>query len=287
VAQDFCAVNGRITPIGEAMVSVLDLGFLRGVGAFETLRTYGGGFPHALEEHLARLWVSCTAFGVAPFLSAHELRTLLMEIYQKSGHAELRVNLLVTPGVNTSGVFGASAPTWVVISREVHAPEPSAYDQGVTAVTFEASRHLPLLKTTNYLVGKTGLMQAESVGAHEAFYVDREGHVTEGVTSNVLLRVGTDIITPCSDCLPGITKAGLRPLAEAMGLRWREEAVTRGQLYRADEVWISSAVREILPVVAVDGHAIGSGQVGTYARRLREAYHARCVADARYDAGVA
>jgi len=287
MSQDVCAVNGRIVPTQDATVSVLDLGFLRGVGAFETLRTYGGGHPHALDEHLARLWESASAFAVAPFLSASRMRALIGELYARCGHDELRLNLLVTPGINTSGVFGAESPTWVVIARDVHAPEPVVYAQGVTAITFEATRHLPTLKTTNYLVGKTGLVQAEQVGAHEAFYVDREGHVTEGVTSNVLLLSGSEIITPALDCLPGITKSGLKPLAEAMGLAWSERAVTRDELYHADEVWITSAVRELLPIVAIDGRTIGSGTPGPWAARLRAVYHATCISDARRDAGLA
>jgi len=287
MGEDVCAVNGRIVPTQDATVSVLDLGFLRGVGAFETLRTYGGGHPHALDEHLARLWESAGAFAVAPFLSAKRIRTLIQEIYARCGHDELRLNLLITPGINTNGVFGAESPTWVVIAREVHAPESAVYAQGVTAITFEATRHLPTLKTTNYLIGKTGLVQAEQVGAHEAFYVDREGHVTEGVTSNVLLLSGSEIITPVQDCLPGITKCGLKPLALAMGLSWSERAVSRDDLYGADEVWITSAVRELMPITAVDGRPIGAGTPGPWAARLRAAYHATCIVDARRDAGLA
>ena len=184
--SDLFAVNGTVVPAAEAMVSVLDLGFLRGVGAFETWRTYGGGHPHALSEHLRRIWESAAAFGLEPFVSDDEVRRTVAEIHRRSGHPELRVNCVVTPGENVSGVFGAVRPTWVLIARDVHAPPESAYQDGVTAITFEARRHLPTLKTTNYLVGKTGLMLAEKSGAHEALYVSPEGYVTEGVTSNSL-----------------------------------------------------------------------------------------------------
>ncbi len=284
--QDLTIVNGRIMPAQEACVSVLDLGFLRGVGAFETFRTYGGGCPHALDEHLRRLWDSCAAFGVGPVVASQALRALLREVHRMSGHAELRVNLIVTPGINTSGVFGAEQPTWVAIARDVHAPPPEHYRDGVAAVTFAAARLLPLLKTTSYLVGKTGLMAAERAGAHEAFYLDKLGNVTEGVTSNVLIRIGTEVVTPVADCLPGITKAGIRPLVEAEGLRWRERALPLAELLKADEVWITSAVRELLPIVRVDGTAIADGRPGRWAMRLHERYHEHCVLQARRDAGL-
>jgi branched-chain amino acid aminotransferase len=285
--EDFFAVNGRVMPAAEASVSVLDLGFLRGVGGFETLRTYGGGCPHALGEHLRRLWESCAAFGLAPVVDEATVRAVISEILLKSGHQELRVNFVVTPGINTNGVFGATArPTWVVIARDVHAPPESAYRDGVGAITFNAARHLPLLKTTNYLTGTTGLMQAEKAGAHEAFYVGADGYVTEGVTSNVLVVQGRRVMTPVQDCLPGITKAGLRPLAEAEGLSWYECRLTCDDLYLADEVWITSAVRELLPVVTVDARRIGDGRPGPYARRLRATYHRACIAQARREAGL-
>jgi branched-chain amino acid aminotransferase len=282
---DLFAINGRIVPAAEATISVLDLGFLRGVGAFETLRTYGG-HPHALPLHLQRLWESATAFGVEPFFTEAAVRDLLDEIRRRSGHQELRANFVVTPGEHTTGVFGSRHPTWVIIARDVHEPPAEWYDQGVTAVTFEATRHLPTLKTTNYLVGKTGLTLAEKAGAHEALYVSPEGYVTEGVTSNVLVVQGRRVMTPVQDCLPGITKAGLRPLAEAAGLSWYECNLTRDDLYLADEVWLTSAVREVLPVVSIDGRSIADGRVGPWARRLRSDYRAHCFADALRDASA-
>jgi len=282
--QDFFAVNGRVVPAAEAMISVLDLGFLRGIGAFETMPTYGGGHPHALGEHAARLWESASSFGVTPFFTDDELRRVIREIHRRSGHPELRINVIVSPGEHTSGVFGSSTPTWVVIARDIHAPAVSEYEFGVTAITFEASRHLPTLKTTSYLSGKRGLELAAQVGAHEALYVSVDGYVTEGVTSNVLVVQGRRLMTPAVDCLPGITKSGVRPLAEAAGLSWYECRLTRDDLYTADEVWITSAVREILPVVMVDGRPIGHGVVGHWAKNIRAAYHQACIDSALADA---
>ncbi len=280
---DFFAVNGRVVPAAEATVSVLDLGFLRGVGAFETLRTYDG-HPHGLGEHLRRLWESAEAFDLAPFFGEGEVRRAIAEILSRSGHADLRVNFVVTPGNHVGGVFGGSDPTWVLIARDLHAQPDEWYEQGVGAVTFAAVRHLPTLKTTNYLSGKRGLQLAEAAGAHEALYVDASGYVTEGVTSNVLVIQGRRLMTPAIDCLPGITKAGIRPEAEAAGLTWYECRLTRDDLYTADEVWITSAVRELLPVVTVDGHAIHDGKVGPFAKRVRAAYHRACIAQARAEA---
>lgn len=284
--SDFFAVNGTVVPAEQATISVLDLGFLRGVGAFETFRTYGGGHPHALGGHLARLWDSAAAVGIQPFFSEADIRRLVADIRQRSGLDEMRVNLIVTPGPHTHGVFGAASPTWVLIARDLHAPSEQLYANGVTAVTFVAERHLPTHKTTNYLVGRTGMMLADQAGAHEAFYVSPDGFVTEGVTSNICLVRGNTVISPCANCLQGITKSGIRPIAENQSLQWTEADVTRDELYAADEVWITSAVRELLPVVAVDGHRIGTGKPGPWALTIRPLYHQHCVDEARRDAGI-
>ncbi len=209
---------------------------------------------------------------------------VIAEIRARSGHDELRANFVVTPGSHTTGIFGADTPTWVMICRDLHAPPPEQYDHGIAAITFDATRHLPTLKTTNYLAGKTGIMAAEKVGAHEAFYVDPRGYVTEGVTSNLLILKGERVMTPALDCLPGITKGGIRPIAEAEGLHWYECKLTRDDIYLADEVWITSAVRELLPVVLVDGKPIHDGKVGRWAKRLRELYHRACVEQSARDA---
>jgi branched-subunit amino acid aminotransferase/4-amino-4-deoxychorismate lyase len=283
---DLFAVNGRIVPASEATIGVLDLGFLRGVGAFETFRTYDG-HPHALAEHLRRIWESAASFGQQPFFDEAACRKVVREIHSRSGHAELRVNMIVTPGSHGEGVFGSvGEPTWVVIARDVHAPPESAYAQGVSAIIFQSSRHLPTLKTTSYLSGRKGLELAAAAGAHEAFYIDEKGYVTEGVTSNVLIRVGNRVMTPVADCLPGITKAGVRVIAEGLGLTWYECRLTRDDIYTADEVWITSAVRELLPIVRVDDRVIADGAVGPWARKLRAAYRDHCIASARADAAA-
>jgi branched-chain amino acid aminotransferase len=283
--KDFYALNGRIVPAEEARISVLDLGFLRGVGAFETLRTYGG-YPHALGDHLRRLWATAAAFGLAPFFDERDVRRAIAEILTRSGHPELRVNIVVTPGENLAGVFEARNPTWVLIARDVHALPESVYRDGVSVVTFESQRLWPAHKTTTYLSGKSGVSAAERAGAHEALYVSAEGYVSEGVTSNVLIIRGTRLFTPVADCLAGITKAGIRPLAEAEGLSWNECRLTRDDLYFADEVWITSSVRELVPVVKVDERTIACGKPGPWATKLRGIYHRACVDQALREAGA-
>ena len=283
--SDRALVNGELVPLAEARISVLDLGFLRGVGAFETLRTYGG-HPHALDAHLARLARAAEALGIPCPLTADGFRPQVTAAIAATGFAEVRVNLVLTPGLHTDGVFGAAGPTWVALLRELHEPAPTCYQDGVAAVTFRGSRVCPEFKTTAYIPGREGLVTAQRAGAAEAIYVAADGQVSEGVTSNILLLRDGAVLSPEADTLPGITRAQLEPLAREAGLEWRQARITTEDLYATEELWLTSSVREVMPVVRVNDHTIGDGTPGPWAARLRRAYRARATADAARDAGA-
>lgn len=285
MAQDMVWLGRHALPAHEAQVSIFDLGFLRGIAAFESLRTYAGQ-PHGLRDHLARLWTTCAQFGLAPLHDDSTVRAQIAELHQRSGHDEVRINFVVTPGLNTDGLFGhAEQPTWVIIARRLVLPPPDWYTTGVGVVTFRGQRVLPELKTTNYLSGQEGIRAAQAAGAVEALYVDAAGQVSEGVTSNLLVVRGGRICEASEACLPGITKQHLAELAIEEGILWQQEVLRRDDLLSADEVWLTSSIRELMPVVRVDGQIIGDGRPGPLAQRLIPRFHARCAAAARRDAG--
>lgn len=284
MTKELAIVNGRILPLEEAVVSVTDLGFLRGMGAFDTLRTYGG-HPHALSAHLERLWRTAASFGVPPLFTESEIRALLAEARARAALEEAWVNFVVTPGRHVSRVYDAKDPTWVVLVRRLVLPPPEAYERGVAVVTFSSRRHFPGLKTTQYLPGYAGFRLAEEAGAAEALYVDERGNVTEGITSNVTAVFGDTAVHPAEDHLPGLTQRRLKELSAPLGLAWEARSLTPEDLVRADEVWITSAIRELLPVVSVDGRPVGAGKPGRWARKLGPLYRADCLEQALRDAG--
>lgn len=281
---DMAVMNDLVMPLAEARVSVLDMAFMRGCGAFETLRTYGG-HPHELDRHVERLWEGGAAMGLEPFLPTATLRKALAQAHRASGYPETRVNMILSPGDHAGGVFGATDPRLVMLVRECVPYPDKAYREGHRLAIFDGERPLPELKTTNYMVGYEAMRVAKAIGAEEAVYRDPQGHITEGVTSNIHMLKDGVITSPDEGCLGGITREGLRPIAENMGLTWVDAAITTDALLAADEIWITSAVRELIPVVAVDNHPIGKGVPGTYAIELRKAYRQACLESARTDAG--
>ena len=281
--MDQAVVNGTLTPLAEASISVLDLGFLRGMGVFETLRTYQG-HPFAVRQHLDRLWQGAKDLSIPHIFDEIHFRHDISQAHLASGYKDLRINIIVTPGKHTGGVFGSHTPSYVLIVRELPVVNPKKYEQGVSCVSFAGNRHLPRLKTTTYITGRQGIAQAEQHGAEEALYVDENGLITEGVTSNVLLCKGHEIWSPDDESLPGITKEVLQTIAQEQGFTWVNRCFSVEDVYTADECWISSSIRELMPVVELDGKVIANGRVGPKARQLRQAFRDYCEAAALSDA---
>ncbi len=282
---DHAIVNGIMTPLSEARISVLDLGFLRGLAVFETLRTYGG-HPHALAEHHQRLAGGAAAMGFACPLDQAALRRHIAAARAAASAQELRVNLVVTAGNQQDGLFDAGEPNWVIIARHLVPPPRRWYDDGCRAVTFCGARLHPEIKTTSYLSGRTGLAAAEAAGAIEALYVDEQGCITEGVTSNVMALRGSTVFSPPQAALDGITRRHLAVLAAGIGLDWQRADLRIEDLADYDELWISSSVRELVPIIQVDDQIIGSGRPGPWAQRLSQLYHQTCLDEAQADAAA-
>ncbi|MFW5860375.1 MAG: aminotransferase class IV [Planctomycetota bacterium] len=280
---DHAIVNGELMPLCDARISVLDLGFMRGLAVFETLRTYGG-LPHALGAHLERLARSCAGIDIAMPFAESDLRAELERAHRAVGAPELRLNLFATPGTHREGVFGADGPTTVIIAKALSEPPAERYTHGVAVVTFSGQRYAPQIKTTTYITGRRGIAAAARRGAEEALYVDEQGHVSEGVTSNVLALFDRTVISPAHNALQGITREHIKHIVGELGLAWRDGELTPADLHRADELWITSSVRELMPVIRVDDTPIGDGRPGPLAQRIRERYRAACLRDAAADA---
>ena len=171
---EIAIVNGRMQDLHEAAIPATDLAFLRGCGAFETWRTYGG-HPHELGRHLIRMWDAAALFGIAPFVDEPTLRRWLQKGHRASGYAELKVNAVCSPGDHVEDVFGASEPRLVLLLRELHEPPTIWYEDGVSVITHQAQRTFPQHKTVNYLCGVPALNAAKRQGAHEALYCDADG----------------------------------------------------------------------------------------------------------------
>jgi 4-amino-4-deoxychorismate lyase len=253
------AVTGRgLVDPSEPVIRADDEGLLRGRAAFETLKVYGGR-PFRLEAHLDRLTASAASIGL-PAVERRRLQVLVGLVLPKaaSGDASLRLVWTAGParGAPSALALLSDIPDWIEAARERGASAVS-----LLGVRASAPWLLPGVKSTSYAVNMAAEAEARRRGVDDALFVDGDGIVLEGTVTNVWWRVGETLFTPALDLgiLAGVTRATLMEVAPECGFGVEEGAFPLAQLLAAEEAFTSSSVREVMPLVEVDGTTLGRG----------------------------
>ncbi len=274
------SIDGRIVAAEEACVSVFDRGFLYGDSIFETVRTYGGR-PFALRAHLDRLGESARRVLIELPADAERLEREVTDALAAAGNSESYVRIMITRGIGPMGLDPADAtsPCRVIFVGELQTPPAESYANGVGVVTLRTQRAADATaasgaKVANYLVAILALKAARDAGAHECLVVDSQGRVVEGANSNVFALLGDELITPppADGPLLGITRALILDVAREAGTPVVERSLPVEMLGQARELFISSSLREILPVTRCDGRSVGDGVPGPATRILQAAF---------------
>ena len=286
-ARTLVSIDGALTPPEEAVVSVFDRGFLYGDSVYEVLRTYAGR-PFEQGAHLERLQASAECIGLTLPWPLERLGAELEAALAASGHAELGVEsylrLMVTRGAGEISLDPglATGPRRVIVVRPLPQPPRETYDEGIALAVVGVRRNPrdtvdPAAKTGNYLNNVLALGEARGRGAAEAVMLDGEGRLTEGSSSNLFVVRGGVVLTPPAQTgiLVGITRQVIFQVAAEAQIPLREEDLGVPELLSADEAFITSSIREILPATRCDGRPIGGGQVGPLTRALQDAFRAR------------
>jgi branched-chain amino acid aminotransferase len=249
-------MNGELSELDHARVSPLDHGLVVGDGVFETLRVFGGT-PFAWTRHLARLRASAGGLGlVAP--DGDELRAAADAVLEANGLTEARLRITVTGGPAPPGSRRAPvARTAIVIAFELEPPAPSGSVMIVPWTRNEGGA-LAGLKTISYAENVRALAYVEERGATEAIFANTKGNLCEATGSNVFLVLEGACCTPplSAGCLNGVTRQLLLELGPEIGIAIEERDVPVGVLRDADEAFVTSTVREVQPVTAVDGRSL-------------------------------
>ena len=269
------AVTGRgLVDPSEPVLRGDDDALWRGRAAFETLRVYEGR-PFRIEPHLERLVASAESMGLPP-VERRRLQVLAALVLPAAKGGDAALRLVWTAGPETGPPAGlallSEIPAWIEPLRE----------RGATAVSLLGVRAtvpwlLPGVKSTSYAVNMAAEAEARSRGADEAVFVDADGVVLEGTVTNVWWRRGDVLCTPGLDLgiLAGVTRAALVELAPGCGFRVEEGAFPLADLLGAEEAFTSSSVRELLPLVEVDGHPLGRGPAADELQRALRALAAK------------
>src|SRR4051794_11235947 len=278
-------VNGRITADSEAVVPVFDHGFLYGEGIYETLRTYNGRL-FLYDRYLRRLRNSARLIDLPiPFsqdeLAAHIRDTIAVTVLDG---AEAYVRVLVTRGVGelTYDLKATPKPSWVIIVKPLLSPPPEIYQHGVKVVLVDVVRNHPqsvnpMIKSNNLMNSALAAQQALTRGGFEAVMRNYRGELTEGATSNLFIVKNGRALTPPIECglLPGITREFLFEVGQDAGIDVREQVLRDDDLFGADEAFLTSTTRELVPIVTVNERTIGGGNPGAVTLELLKAFRAR------------
>ncbi len=281
-------VNGRISPEREAVISVFDHGFLYGEGVYETMRTYHGR-PFLYDRHMRRLRRSARMIELPlPFTDA-DLATQIRDTQAASGiQGEHYIRVLVTRGVGdlTYDPKATPNPSIVIIVKEQHDPEPEAYEKGVHAVIVDVVRNHPgsvnpMIKSNNLMNSALAMQEALKQHAFEGIMRNYRGELTECTTSNLFIVKNGAAVTPPLEAglLPGITREFLFDVGKDVGVEVREQVMRDEDLLGADEAFLTSTTRELVPIVTVGARTIGSGKPGPVTGKLLDGFRRRAVAD--------
>ena len=276
-------LNGVFCAPEEASVSVLDRGFLLGDGIYEVIPAYHGKL-FRLTEHLERMQRSLDAIHLKNPHSFDQWNNLLSGLVEKNGGGNLSVYMQITRGVaKRDHAFPKDVrPTVFAMANVIGPLDPVIEQQGITALTVNDDRwqHCDI-KSISLLPNVLLRQQAVEQGYAESILI-RDGYVTEGAASNVFIVSDSVVITPPNGpfILPGVTRDLVLELAAANNIGHAERPISKGELLAADEVWLTSSTREILPVVRIGEHKIGIGCPGEMWKQLIVFYR-------KYKAGLA
>jgi branched-chain amino acid aminotransferase len=277
------SVNGRISSERDAVVPVFDHGFLYGEGVYETLRTYDRRV-FLYDRHCRRLRRSADLIALpVPFsdeaLAAEIARTLAAAAF--SDEAYIRVLLTRGVGELTYDPAATPTPTLVVIVKPQVDPPREAYTDGISAVIVEIVRNhprsvSPLIKSNNLMNSALAMQEALRRGAFEGILRNYRGELTECTTANLFVVSGGVVRTPPLEAglLPGITREFVFEIGFHVGVQVVEATLRDADLYDADEAFLTSTTRELVPIVSVDGRTVGAGRPGPVTVRLLDAFRA-------------
>ncbi|WP_019628512.1 MULTISPECIES: D-amino acid aminotransferase [unclassified Thioalkalivibrio] len=272
--------NGDYLPLDQVRISPLDRGFLFGDSVYEVIPSYAGEF-FMLPAHLERLDRSLAAIRILSPFDAGQWTALLEDLLARNADPatpDLGVYLQVTRGVAPRDhAFPPDARPTVLAMVSPIRPLPEAVrTEGVAAVTAEDRRwgHCDI-KATTLLANVLNRQAAVEQGAVEAILL-RDGQLTEGAASNVLVVLDGRLVTPplAPSVLPGVTRSRVLDLARELGYPVEECAVSESELARAEEIWLTSSTREILPVTRLNDRVVGTGHPGPVWKALHAAYQA-------------
>lgn len=273
-------LGGKLVDEADAKISVFDHGLLYGDGVFEGIRVYDGRvFLH--QQHIDRLYESAKAIRLVIPMKPAEMIAAVEETVKANRIGDGYIRLVVTRGAGSLGldIRKTANPQVIIIADTITLYPPETYTKGMHLVTASTIRNhpgalSPRIKSLNYLNNILARIEGTDAGMVEALMLNHKGEVAECTGDNIFIVKGGVLRTPSADSgiLEGITRNAVIKLAREAGYQVEECALTRHDLYVADEMFLTGTAAEVVAVVKLDGRAIGSGEPGPVTKDLLERF---------------
>lgn len=268
-------LSGQLTPLSEAKIPVLDRGFIFGDGVYEVIPMYARRLFRA-HQHIARLFRSLNAIAISNPHTEDEWMALVSRVAAAHPADDQLIYIQVTRGVaRRAHAFPKDAtPTVFIMTNALSVPPPEVREKGIACVSTEDLRWLRCdIKSTSLLGNVLAAQYAAEQGAVEAIQF-RDGFLTEGASSNVWIVKNSMLMAPPKDnlILEGVRYGLIEELCASCHIPFAARRIASDEVFSADEVLLSSAGREVLPVVSIDGKRIGAGKPGPVFQALYAAY---------------
>ncbi len=269
-------INGEYFSKDDAKISVYDHGLLYGDGVFEGLRAYNGNV-FRLRQHLVRLWESARAISLEIPLTIEQLAADVQATVAKNNIGDGYIRLVVTRGSGALGLdpYKCSNPQIIIIADSITLYPEKFYSEGLELITAATIRNHPAalsprIKSLNYLNNILAKIEGLRGGCVEAVMLNHKGEVAECTGDNIFIVKSGRLLTPPIDAgiLEGITRNAVLELAVASGIETAEVALTRHDLFVADECFLTGSAAEVIPAVKLDGRVIGDGKPGPMTLKL-------------------
>jgi branched-chain amino acid aminotransferase len=274
-------IAGKLVNKEDAKISVYDHGLLYGDGVFEGMRSYSGKV-FRLHEHLDRLWKSAKAIWLEIPMSMEAVGQAVYDTLQANGIKDGYIRLVVTRGAGSLGLDPnrTSDPQIIIITDHIALYPQEFYENGLDIITASTVRNHPAalsprIKSLNYLNNIMAKIEGMRAGCVEALMLNHKGEVAECTADNIFIVKQGQLLTPPLDAgiLEGITRNAILEIARESGIPTFETALTRHDIFIADECFLTGSGAEVIPVVKLDCRLIGNGKPGPLTNQLKKKFH--------------
>lgn len=251
--------NGKIKTLDKIGISPYDLGFIRGYGVFDVMRTQNSK-PLLFDEHWQRFQNATKALNLKIPISENKYQGIVKKLFKLNNFPETLIRMILTGGISKDAFSLSGRETFLILMEKFKPLSKEIYEKGVSAITLNFCRELPEVKTTNYLEAIRCQNLKNYHKAFEIIYI-KNNEVLEASTSNIFIFKKNILITPKDKILSGITRNLVIKIAKNL-FQIKEGKISEKELFNASEIFLTATNKNIVPVVRIDDKRINNSKIG-------------------------